>query len=103
MPPRLPPEFVRPGQCPRREGRSYTCLSNGKLERNFGECAGSGVLSHSPAERLGELAFGSQAESSNGSAQACRSDCRSAICGPTASGDVWPEAERNLWLGSLKG
>ena len=48
-----PPEFFcAPGQCPRREGRSYTCLSNGKLERNIGECAGSGVLSHSPAERL---------------------------------------------------
>src|SRR5713101_4813383 len=38
------PTRVRPcpGQCPRREGRSYTCLSNGKLERNIGECAGSG-------------------------------------------------------------
>ena len=66
------PTRVRPcpGQCPRREGRSYTCLSNGKLERNIGECAGSGGLSHSPAERLGELEFDSQAESSNGSAQA---------------------------------
>src|SRR5213080_206049 len=53
------PTRVRPcpGQCPRREGRSYTCLSNGKLERNIGECAGSGVLSHSPAERLVELEF----------------------------------------------
>ncbi len=47
-----------PRRCPRREGRSYTCLSNGKLERNIGECAGSGGLSHSPAERLGvELEF----------------------------------------------
>jgi hypothetical protein len=52
-----------PGQCPRREGRSYTCLSNGKLERNIGECAGSGVLSHFPAERLGvELEFEQLAE-----------------------------------------
>jgi hypothetical protein len=54
------PTRVRPcpGQCPRREGRSYTWLSNGKLERNIGECAGSGVLSHFPAERLGvELEF----------------------------------------------
>jgi hypothetical protein len=52
-------EFVRaPDSVPRREGRSYTCLSNGKLERNIGECAGSGVLSHFPAERLGvELEF----------------------------------------------
>src|SRR6266566_7955732 len=61
------------GPCPRREGRSYTCLSNGKLERNIGECAGSGGLSHSPAERLGELEFDCQAESSKDSAQACRS------------------------------
>ncbi len=37
------------------------------MERNIGECAGSGGLSHSPAERLGELEFDSQAESSNGS------------------------------------
>ena len=52
-------EFVRaPDSVPRPEGRSYTCLSNGKLKRNIGECAGSGVLSHSPAERLGvELEF----------------------------------------------
>jgi hypothetical protein len=35
------------------KGGLYTCLSNGKLERNIGECAGSGDLSHSPAERLG--------------------------------------------------
>src|SRR2546425_4900021 len=34
-----------------------TCLSSGKLERNIGECAGSGGLSHSPAERLCELEF----------------------------------------------
>ncbi len=52
------PTRVRP--CP---GRPYTCLSNGKLERNIGECAGSGGLSHSPAERPGELEFDSQAES----------------------------------------
>jgi hypothetical protein len=59
------PTRVRPcpGQWPCREGRSYTCLSNGKLERNIGECAGSGGLSHSPAVRLGELEFDSQAES----------------------------------------
>jgi len=54
----LHPSSSVPGQCPPREGRSYTCLSNGKLERNIGECAGSGVLSHTPAERLGvELEF----------------------------------------------
>src|SRR5258708_34025066 len=34
-----------PGPWPRPERRSYTCLSNGKLERNIGECAGSGGLS----------------------------------------------------------
>jgi hypothetical protein len=40
------------------KGGPYTCLSNGKLKRNIGECAGSGVLSHTPVERFGvELEF----------------------------------------------
>jgi len=58
-----------------------------KLEGNIGECAGSGGLSHSPAERLGELEFDSQAESSNGSAQACRSGM-DAILRSVCTGDV---------------
>ena len=53
----LDPTRIRPLSTP-SEGRSHTCLSNGKLERNIGECAGSGVLSQSPAERFGvELEF----------------------------------------------
>jgi hypothetical protein len=58
LPPRLPPEFVRaPDTATSRRGLTQ-CLSNGKSERNIGECAGSGVLSHFPAERLGvELEF----------------------------------------------
>ncbi len=63
----LHPSSSVPGQCPPREGRSYTCLSNGKLEGNIGECAGRGVLSHSPAERRGvELEFEQESPSSNG-------------------------------------
>jgi hypothetical protein len=64
----LDPTRIRPLSMS-SEGRSHTCLSN-KLERNIGECAGSGVLSQSPAERLGgELEFEQPSCSSNGSAQ----------------------------------
>ncbi len=80
-----------PEQCPRREGRSYTCLNNGKLERNIGECAGSGVLSHSPAERLGvELEFEEESPSSNGSGRMAGmigSIARQASATPTDRGE----------------
>jgi hypothetical protein len=53
------PTRIRPCPGPRpQKGGLTQCLSNGKLARNIGECAGSGVLSQSPAEKLGvELEF----------------------------------------------
>ncbi len=84
-----------PGQCPRREGRSYTCLSNGKLERNIGECAGSGVFSHTPAERLGvELEFEQPSRVIERLRTGVQISYMSAICGPSARAPGSHEARR---------